>query len=260
MLYAQHPYRCRLDWGRRGTRLAAERGDILVIVDTLSFSTATVTALHYGGIIYPCSYHEEDPTLFARRIGAEVAVRRQDVPAKGRFSLSPATFEQIEPGSRVVLASPNGATCSRYARQVPSLFVGTLVNARATAFAVSSLLERQDVDVTIIACGERWQTPAEDGELRVAIEDYLGAGAILSYLAQEKSPEACVCEGAFIQVQKRLETLLWDCGSGRELRAKGFEGDVISAARLNVYDTVPLMADDHLKPWSMDMPTSDETL
>jgi len=84
----------------------------------------------------------------------------------------------------------------------------------------------------------------------VAIEELLRAGAILSYLSQGKSPEACVCEGAFIQVQDRLETLLWDCGSGRELRAKGFEGDVISAARLTIYNTVPLMSDDHLKPWS----------
>ncbi len=260
MLYMQHPYRCRFDWGRRGTHLAAERGDILVIVDTLSFSTAAVTALHHGGIIYPCSQYEEDPALFAQRVGAEVAVRRQDVPAKGRFSLSPITFEQIEPGSRVVLASPNGATCSRYARHVPYLFVGALVNARTIAFAVSSLLERQAIDVTIIACGERWQVPSEDGELRVAIEDYLGAGAILSYLPQEKSPEARVCEGAFMHAQDQLETLLWDCGSGRELRAKGFEDDVIFAARLNVYDAVPVMSDDHLKPWSIDMPDSDETL
>jgi 2-phosphosulfolactate phosphatase len=67
MFYMQKPYRCRFDWGRRGTRQAAERGDILVIVDTLSFSTTTVTALHRGGIIYPCSSHEEDPALFLWR-------------------------------------------------------------------------------------------------------------------------------------------------------------------------------------------------
>src|SRR5450755_716322 len=51
----------------------------------------------------------------------------------------------------------------------------------------------------------------------------LGAGAILSYLSQEKSPEAWVCEGAFIQAQDRLETLLWDCGSGRELGSDSIE-------------------------------------
>src|SRR5260221_8643091 len=249
-MFTQHPYRCRLDWGRRGTRQAAERGDILVIIDTLSFSTAVATAVHHGGISYPCSM-EDDPRILVQSIGGEVAVRRQDVPEKGRFSLSPATLQHIEPGTRVVLASPNGATCSRYAQQVPFLFVGTLVNARAVATAVSSLLEGHDLSVTVIACGERWNIPSEDGELRMAIEDYLGAGAILSYLPQDKSPEARVCEGAFIQAKDYLEPLLWECSSGRELRAMGFEGDVISAARLNVYDTVPLMHSDHLEPWTI---------
>lgn len=209
-----------------------------------------MTAIHHGGIIYPCLYEEEDPALLAQRLGAQVAVRRQHVPEKGRFSLSPATFEQIEPGTLVVLASPNGATCSLYAQQVPYLFVGTLVNARATALVVSTLLEQHELDVTVIACGERWKTSSEDGQLRVAIEDYLGAGAILSYLASEKSPEAQICEGAFIQTQDRLQALLWDCGSGRELRAIGFEQDVTAAARLNVYDTVPWMHDDRLEQWT----------
>src|SRR5205807_45765 len=185
-LYTQHPYRCRLDWGRHGVRQAAERGDILVIVDTLSFSTAVATAVHYGGIIYPCSM-EDDPRILAQHISGEAAVRRQDVPEKGRFSLSPATMEHIKPGSRVVLASPNGATCSRYAQQVPFLFVGTLINARAVATAISSLLEGHDLSMTVIACGERWSAPSEDGELRMALEDYLGAGAIFSYLPYEKS-------------------------------------------------------------------------
>ncbi|GLV60732.1 hypothetical protein KDH_75510 [Dictyobacter sp. S3.2.2.5] len=248
-MYTQQPYRCRFDWGRRGTHMASMRGDILVIVDTLSFATATVTALHYGGIIYPYPIHEDDPALFARSIGAEVAVNRHEVPTRGRFSLSPSTFQQIEPGTRVVLSSPNGATCSRYARQVPYLFVGGLVNARASARAISTLLEQHDLNVTVIACGERWQTPSEDGELRFAIEDYLGAGAILSYLSHEKSPEAEVCAGAFIHAQNRIASLIWDCGSGRELRAKGFADDVSAASQLNLYDTVPFMKDDHLTPW-----------
>ena len=35
---------CRLEWGWRGARLAAERGDVLAVVDVLSFSTTAVTA------------------------------------------------------------------------------------------------------------------------------------------------------------------------------------------------------------------------
>lgn len=68
MYYSQQPYRCRLDWGRYGTQQAAERGDILVIVDTLSFSTAVATAVQHGGVIYPCS-REEQPADIAQRIG-----------------------------------------------------------------------------------------------------------------------------------------------------------------------------------------------
>ncbi len=78
----------------------------------------------------------------------------------------------MEAGTRVVLASPSGATCSRYAGQVPYLFVGTLVNVHAVAAVVSSLLEQDDLAVTVIACGERWHPPTKDGFLRVAVEDY----------------------------------------------------------------------------------------
>ena len=177
---AQNSYRCRLDWGRHGTHQAVERGDVLVIVDVLSFSTAATTAVYYGGIIYPCT-QDEDIVAFAQRIGGEAAShRRRDVPEKGRFSLSPSTYIDIEPGTRVVLASPNGATCSRYARQVPYLFVGALVNAQAVARAIFQVVEEQRLNVTVIACGERWKASTEDGTLRVAVEDYLGAGAILS--------------------------------------------------------------------------------
>jgi 2-phosphosulfolactate phosphatase len=242
----QHPYRCHLDWGHHGVHQAAERRDILVIVDTLSFSTAVVTAVHYGALIYPCS-PEEDVAALARQYGAEAAVSRRDVPEGGRFSLSPATYLHLEAGTRVVLASPNGATCSCYTGQVPFLFVGALVNAQAMAAVISSLLEQEDLAVTVIACGERWNSPTEDGSLRVAIEDYLGAGSILSYLDHEKSPEARVCEGAFMNVRDDLDTILWECASGQELREIGFGGDVQHAARLNVYQTVPYLRNIHFE-------------
>jgi 2-phosphosulfolactate phosphatase len=245
-VFAQSPYRCRLDWGRHGARAAAERQDILVIVDTFSFSTAVVTAVQGGGLVYPCA-EDEQPGVLAQRIGGEVAVRRKDVPAKGRFSLSPLTYLHLAPGTRIVLASPNGATCSRYARAVPFLFVGALVNAEAVATAVSYLLDTTDRCVTIIACGERWRPPAADGALRVALEDYLGAGAILASLRYEQSPEARVCASAFTHSRHDIAALLWECGSGRELRGIGFPEDVRHAAQLNSYDAVPMMRGEHLE-------------
>jgi 2-phosphosulfolactate phosphatase len=236
----QSAYRCRLDWGRRGACLAVERGDVIVIVDTLRFSTTVATAVQHGGIVYPCA-EAEDALAAARRIGGEAAVANPGAPAKGRFSLSPRTCLNLEPGTRIALASLNGAICSRYAQQAPALFVGTLINAAAAAAAVMQELRNADRRVTVIACGERWKTPSEDGELRFALEDYLGAGAILSCLRQEMSPEARVCASAFLAVRDDLEALLLDCDSGRELVDRGLSDDVRHAARLNLYDAVPVM-------------------
>jgi 2-phosphosulfolactate phosphatase len=87
--------------------------------------------------------------------------------------------------------------------------------------------------------------------LRVAIEDYLGAGAILASLAVDKSPEAQVCEAAFRGAQGRLRALLQDSISGRELRQKGWEADIEFAAQLNVCAIVPVMRQERLEPFHL---------
>jgi 2-phosphosulfolactate phosphatase len=206
-----------------------------------------VTAVAGGGIVYPCAW-TDDPAELAARVGAEAAVNRREVPARGRFSLSPPTMLGIEPGDVIVLASPNGATCSRFGRAVPRLLVGALVNARAVSEAVAATLASSDLAVTILACGERWQAPSEDGELRFAIEDYLGAGAIIAGLPSSlsRSPEARVCEGAYLAARDDLHTLLVESGSGRELREGGYPQDVEFAARLDAFDAVPTMDGDRL--------------
>ncbi len=238
----RQPYRCRLAWGRRGAHQAAERGDILAVVDVLSFSTAVIAAAHRGALIYPCS-EEEDKAAAARRIGGEAAVSRKDAPAKGRFSLSPLSYLQAEPGAKIVLSSPNGAACSRHAAEVPYLFIGAIVNAQAAALKIADTMKWSGLGLTVLACGERWKQPNEEGSLRFALEDYLGAGAILSCLDAEKSPDALVCEAAFRGVCENLDPLLRHCESGQELIEMGYEDDVAFSACLNRYDSVPVMRD-----------------
>lgn len=243
--FGQQAHRVRLEWGRRGAQGADERGDVLVVVDVLSFSTAAATAVARGVAVYPCG-KTDDPPAFAARVSGVLAVARPDVPAKGRYSLSPLTFLDAPAGERIVIASPNGATCSRYGRDVPRLYVAALVNARAVALAAARTCRTTGVGLTVLACGERWPTPNEDGELRFALEDLLGAGALLSHLpsAFSRSPEARAAETAFrAATRDGLEATLMACGSGIELVEKGYEGDVRHAARLNAYEVAPVLRD-----------------
>jgi 2-phosphosulfolactate phosphatase len=238
--FSQDGHRCRLDRGRRGAEAAAARGDVLVVVDTLSFSSAVATAARHGVVVYPSAV--EDVHLLAERLGAEVAVKRGEVPSRGRFSLSPLTFLGVEAGVKVVLYAPNGATCCVLADRCPRVVIGCPLNARVVGRFVTDLVAHTGLAVTVLACGERWLTPAHDENRREAVEDYLGAGAVLSNLELDKSPEARVCEAAFRAVRHDFEEILWNCGSGIELRDKGYADDVRHAARLDLYDVVPVVS------------------
>jgi len=241
--FSQSAHRVRLDWGRAGAREAAARRDIIVVVDVLRFSTAVATALHYGVAVYPCEWGI-DPANHAARYGAQVG--RQGA----RYSLSPLSFIDAPPNTRVVLNSPNGATCVQYARDVPVVMAAALVNASAVGRAVRQMMQRGSSGVTVIACGERWKEANEDGELRFAIEDYLGAGAILAQLSEGLSPEAWLCRAAFMACNDRLPQLIRDCGSGRELIETDRGADVDHAARLDLYACVPVLKEEKFSEWA----------
>lgn len=237
-----------LAWGRRGARDAAARGDVIVIVDVLSFSTAVATAVAHGGCIYPCGKQDDIATM-AHSVGGTVAVRRDHVIATGQFSLSPLSFCSILPGQKVVLPSPNGSICSYYGQSVPALFAGALVNAAATAQAVIVECSKNNKRLTVVCAGERWEDAFEHEEMRVAIEDYVGAGAIISQISARKSPEATLCESAFCASRENFRKLLYECYSGQELIERGFTGDVDHSLQLDCYSVAAVLQEGCFIRW-----------
>lgn len=242
-------HRCTLAWGRRGIAEAASRGDIVVVVDVLSFSTCVVTAIERGGTIVPSGSSDESAPLAARH-GGTIAVRREERATPDSYSLSPLSYQTITPGQCVVLPSPNGGACTRLGAGASFLFAGAIVNATAVGHAVTRLVESSDHTVTIVAAGERYESASEDGMIRFAVEDYLGAGAILAAIDADKSAEAAVCESAFVQVRHRIGEVLWGCESGLELRARGFKDDVHFAAQLDRFSAIPVLVDGVFVRWS----------
>ncbi len=234
--YDQTGFDHRFGWGRRAVRDAVTRGDVIVIVDVLSFSTAVAAGVAHGATIFPFEHKDERTArAYASHVGAELRTAALDADATRR-ALSPRGFSASDAGKAWVLCSPNGATCSRIASTSPAVFAGALVNASAVAAAAQAV----GGPIAVVACGELWNE-AREGEnvLRPALEDALGAGAILAALEGSRSPEARVAAAGFEVARDHLENLIHECASGRELLEHGHAGDVAFSARLDALEVAP---------------------
>ena len=92
--------------------------------------------------------------------------------------------------------------------------------------------------MAVVPAGERWP----DDSLRPAIEDLLGAGAIIHHLALTCSPEAEVALNAFRGARMEVGRLIRTSVSGRDLIERGFASDVDLAVELEVSMYAPLLA------------------
>jgi 2-phosphosulfolactate phosphatase len=232
-----------VEWGRRGARAAAERGDVVVIVDVLSFSTAVATAVDAGVIVYPLP-PDGDGYAAAERLGAELAVGRRSVPERGRYSLSPTSLAAAPAGTRIVLPSPNGSACSSIAADAAAVFTGALINTGAAAEAARRRASDLGRDITVVACGERWVELREhEDRLRPALEDWLGAGAIVDRIGDANRTPGAVAAAATWNGLDRPGALIATCPSGVELVEMGFATDVWFACRVDASGAAPELRD-----------------
>ena len=231
MTFRQKEFDIRCEWGEEGVARLAPISDVVIVVDVLSFSTSVEIAVSRGATIFPYRGPADGVPDYASSVGAEWADRSRSA---GRHSLSPASMVEIEAETRLVLPSPNGSTLSLGAAPTPVL-AGCLRNARAVAMAAGTFGQR----VAVIPAGERWRP---GGSLRPSLEDWLGAGAIINYLAGSHSPEARSAVAAF-RAEAEMDRALAQCGSGKELIERGFARDVRLAAELNVSEGVPVLVE-----------------
>jgi 2-phosphosulfolactate phosphatase len=225
--FTQEAWACRCEWGPAAAEALAP-ADVTIVVDVFSFTTCVDVAVSRGAAILPYAWNDASAAEFAQAQGAELAGRRR----QARYSLAPASYLDAPPGLRCVLPSPNGARVTLAAsRTAPVVFAGSLRNARAVAAAA----QRIGKTFNIIPAGERWA----DGSLRPALEDWLGAGALLRSLPGDRSPEAESAIALFERHRERLVDILDQCGSGRELDGRGHSSDKFIAGDLDVSACVP---------------------
>lgn len=233
--HAQSDYDVRFEWGPVGAASAGVAAGTVAVVDVLSFTTAVNVAVERGVAVYPAA-PVVDAAALARAVGAALAVDRGEVTAEQPWSLSPAMLQAAAAPARLVLPSPNGSAIAAAARGV--VVAACLRNASA----VAAWLAGREGPVTVVAAGERWP----DGSLRPALEDLLGAGAVLAALTRDgalsESPEARSARAAY-EATPSLAEAVRGCASGLELVEAGFAQDVEIAVEVDTSDVVPVLTD-----------------
>lgn len=231
--------RIDVDWGELGLARLLTWCDAVAIVDVLSFSTCVTVAADRDIALYPVPTGESGEAL-ATRLGARLAKRRVEAGPTD-VSLSPLSLMNVPEGSTIVLPSPNGSALSAIASRVPRVatFAGCPRNRRAVAKALSAFPR-----IGVLAAGERWP----DHSLRPAIEDWLGAGAIVDGIQGTLSPEAEFARTSWRAAQADLMRLLHGSQSGQELAEENHIRDVDIAAELDGSDRAPRLIDGAYRP------------
>ncbi|MEC3917865.1 2-phosphosulfolactate phosphatase [Nocardia sp. CDC160] len=233
----------RFEWGITGARALGPGCAAIVVVDVLSFTTSVSVAMDAGTCVYPYPARDRTAADFAAAHDARLAVGRSAMTAEQPWSLSPAALRRAPVPERLVLPSPNGSAISAAVDGVP-VIAACLRNASAVgAWIAKHGWGTSDRPVGVIAAGEHW--PGQD-VLRPAIEDLVGAGAVIAVLADHGvgalSSEAMIARNAYTGIAD-VPGLITDCASGRELTAIGFGEDVAIAIEIDGSAVVPVLTD-----------------
>jgi 2-phosphosulfolactate phosphatase len=206
------------EWGLKGIEAFRASAAVFVIVDVLSFSTAVSVAVDAGAEVIPFPWGDPEAAKEeALRRGAVAASPRRTFG--GQLSLSPVSLRRLEPGTRVLLPSPNGSRLSLATGDIVT-FCSSLRNFETVAEAVRAV--PADGPIVVVPAGERWP----DGSLRPAIEDWLGAGALIAALGADENSEATTARLAYEAARSDLSSIVRESLSGRELIDRGFAEDV----------------------------------
>ncbi|MEV4431114.1 2-phosphosulfolactate phosphatase [Streptomyces sp. R-07] len=229
-------------WGPVEARVLAPAAACVVVVDVLSFTTSVGIAVEGGTAVHPYRWRDATAVAYAREKDAVLAVGRSEATETHPWTLSPAALRAAPRPPRLVLPSPNGSTiAAEAAAHGATVVAASLRNHSAVARLLSDGgYGTADRPLAVIASGERWP----DGSLRPALEDLLGAGAVLSALTGPHSltPEATAAATLWNATEDPVAAL-HGCDSGRELYAYGFPQDVAVAAETDTSTTVPVLVD-----------------
>ena len=218
-------------------------GATAVVFDVLRATSTIVTALSSGyRRVYPVIEVDEAGRM-ARERGCCLAGERGGRKIPG-FPLgnSPLEFSAGPVGGAdiLVLTTSNGTAAIRSASKAEKVLTGSIINARAAARAAID----EGRDIVLVCAGSNGS---------YSLDDILGAGFVLMEViagandtpAMDDQALAALCLARYYKHDPLAG--LMDSSHGKKLLGLGLENDLRWCARLNLYDTVPILLGDYIE-------------
>lgn len=239
-----------VSWFVKG--LKEHTADAYIIVDVLRFSTLVVTALSRGiDDIYVFS-DLDAAYKFHKSINAPLAAEVDGIkPPFADLDNSPTgIINYVElhglGNSKLVIRTTSGALLVSEAINLglKNVFIGSLVNAHS----VAKVIYRSGISsINIVCAGYRRN--------QFAIEDFLGAGAIIYELSKYNeltlSDEAIASLHTFdsVYTKGKIFDVIKLGRGGSFLWNTGRENDVIFSSKVNTIDVVPYLINNVIKKY-----------
>jgi len=206
--------------------------DIAIMVDVLRASTTITVAMENFSTIMPVKDMGEAETL-AIKHNAVLAGERGGATIKGfDTGNSPVQISKFN-GDVLVITTSNGTRIMEGMKA--QAMVGSFVNAKAVALEAQTL---GSTHIEVVMAGVNG---------RFAIEDFLGAGEIISNLKDHNLDEMAIAAYIASRDEKMVEKYVKNSRSARRLIELGMGEDVDFCLRRNIYDTVPLYENGSIK-------------
>ncbi|MCE5215263.1 MAG: 2-phosphosulfolactate phosphatase [Methanobacterium sp.] len=206
--------------------------DLSIMVDALRASTTINTALQsFKSVI--TAKNVADAVKLAEINQATLAGERDGAKIEG-FDVgnSPLEIKNLK-GEVLVLTTTNG---TRVLESMQSkVLIGSFVNAQAVA---QRALQLADNHIEIVMAGVKG---------RFVIEDFLGAGEIITHLKDEKLDEFAIASLMASNNKEEVDRAVRNSNSAEGLRALGLEKDIEFCLKRDIYDTVPIYKEGIIK-------------
>ncbi|MDD3753417.1 MAG: 2-phosphosulfolactate phosphatase [Methanobacterium sp.] len=206
--------------------------DVSIMVDVLRASTTITIALEKIPYIIPTLEIDEALTMTPKN-EAFLAGERGGYTIEG-FDTGNSPIEiQKFAGKPLIITTSNG---TRILEGISGrALIGSFVNARAVAKkAVMTAVD----EIEVVMAGVRG---------RFAIEDFLGAGEIISYLQKHDLDEMAQSACLAIQNTELVDEHVKNSMSAKNLREIGFGADVEFCLQRNISNIIPQFKDGQIR-------------